>query len=120
MIFLKHISKTLVFGILIVVSSVANASYEAVSKITTVEIIYASPRGGSPFITFGVNSMEDCYGESGAYLSGGGETVDRVLSMLLAAQSTGNKVQVYYNKNAESNGWGKCTIYSIRTFSRKF
>ncbi len=73
--------------------------------------------GGSPYISFGDNSMPGCYGDSGGYLASENENNrDRTFSILLAAHLSKTPVSVYYtfaNTDPSYSGWGKCTIDAV-------
>ncbi|MET1257112.1 hypothetical protein [Aliikangiella maris] len=110
--FLKLLIK---FSILFLVTYNLKAAES--SPVTTVESIYSSSKGNSPYIRFGANAMPGCYGNSGGYLDVANEkSADRTFSIILAAKISKQSVRVYYVKNnvdPDYNGWSLCTIEAI-------
>ena len=111
---MKHWKTISLFFSVFISSNVA--SYDESSPVTNVTYIY-SPVVGTPFISFGADSMPGCYNNNGAYLEISNEVgADRTFSLLMAAYMAQKPVKVYYNLNSVQpgyTGWGLCTIESI-------
>jgi hypothetical protein len=99
-------------GICLVLSGAA-LSYDKVGVDTTVSHIYADVYGGM-FVYFGANSAPGCYNNNGITLpTGQNDGQAKILSMLLSAKATGQKVQAFYNINEGSTGWATCSLEAI-------
>lgn len=104
--------KRILAGLSLVLSG-AGLSYDKVGADSTVSHIYTNINGGM-FVYFGENSAPGCYNNNGITLpTGQNDGQAKILSMLLSAKATGQKVQAFYNINEGSTGWATCSLEAI-------
>ncbi len=90
------------------------SAYDRVGPPTDVESVYMDVNS-STFVIFGENGMPDCWSNKGAYLpTGQNNSQAKIVSILLSAKATGQKIQVYYNINEGGSGWSMCTIHAVQ------
>lgn len=90
-------------------------SLERGLKSEVQSVFVGTDTNARPYVTLKTeNSMPGCHADRGGYLYG--DSIDKAYSTVLAALRSGATIQVYYQLNANNDGWSKCYIKSLNAY----